>query len=41
MKYAAHCHGMHIPLFVNCWNFGDDRMTVTSKYAIKKTLNLT
>jgi hypothetical protein len=34
-KYAAHCHGMHFPLFVNYWNFGGDGMIVTSKCAIK------
>ena len=36
IKYAAHCHGMHFPLFVNYQNFGDDRMIVTSKCAIIK-----
>jgi hypothetical protein len=30
-----HCHGMHFPLFVNYWNFSDNRMIVTSKCAIK------
>jgi hypothetical protein len=35
IKYAAHCHGKHFPLFVNYQNFGDDRMIVTSKCAIK------
>jgi hypothetical protein len=34
IKYAAHCHGMHFPLFVN-YNFGDNRTIVTSKCAIK------
>jgi hypothetical protein len=41
IKYAAHCHGMHFPLFVNYWNFGDDITIVTSKCAIKKALKLT
>ena len=36
INYAARCHGMHFPLFVNYWNFGDNRMIVTSKCAIKK-----
>jgi len=40
IKYAAHCHGMHFPLFVNYYNFGDNRMIVTSKCAIK-TLKVT
>ena len=35
IQYAAHCYGMHFPLFVNYQNFGDDRMIVTSKCAIK------
>ena len=35
-KYAAHCHGMRFPLFVNYENFGDDRMTVNFKMRNKK-----
>jgi len=38
IKYAAHCHGMHFPLFVNYYYFGDDRMIVSSKWAIKKNI---
>ena len=41
IKYAARCHGMHFPLFVNYWNFCDNKMIVTSKCAIKKSLKLT
>ena len=41
IKYAAHCHGMRFPLFFNYWNFGTNRMIVTSKWAIKTTLKLT
>jgi len=40
IRYASHCHGMHFPLFVNYWNFGDNKMIVTSKCAIKKHWNL-
>jgi hypothetical protein len=40
IKYAAHCHGTNFPLFVNYYNFGDNRMIVTSKCAIKKHFNL-
>jgi len=36
IKYAAHCHRMHFPLFVNYWNCGDDRMIVTSKIKQKR-----
>jgi len=25
VKYAAYCHGMHFPLFVNYYIFGDNR----------------
>ena len=35
IKYATHCHGMHFPLFVNNYTFGDDRRIITSKCAIK------
>jgi hypothetical protein len=30
-----HCHGLHILFFVNYQNFGDNKMTVTSKSVIK------
>jgi hypothetical protein len=35
IKYAAHCHRMHFPLFVNYKNCGDNRTIVTSKLAVK------
>ena len=40
IKYAARCHGMNFPLFVIYWNFGGDRMIVSSKCEIKKHSNL-